>query len=211
LLEKMGIPNTKFQIPSSNLSVDEIKILFMLLSQANNEMKTAVLPQLPLELAIIEYCSLHEAETSEIKVEVTSQKKVEEGVTVTSLRKQIGTIKKIQALYGEPEKKAAKETPKIETTTVDLMQSSPNGEITEEWKEVFWKNIIGEIKNYNHTIAGVLRGCSIKSYDKKLLVIETVYKFHKDKLSETKTLEALENVCKLLTGKVIEVKVELRA
>jgi hypothetical protein len=66
------------------------------------------------------------------------------------------------------------------------------------------------MKNHNHTVAGLLRGCSIKSYSKDALIIETAYKFHKERLDEMKTKEALLNACKLLTGNAIEIRVELK-
>ena len=183
-----------------------------MLSKAHTDMKYAVLPQLPLELAIIEYCSLQNVISSdqgEHPSTAIGMTKKEEGITVSSLRKQIGTIKKVQALYGVPKQESVEE-PEIKTTTVELMHAAPNGEITKEWLDHFWKNLVSEIKTYNHTIAGVLRGCAIKQYDKTTLIIETNYKFHKEKLSEAKTLEALEKICKLLTGKNVTVKVELR-
>jgi hypothetical protein len=142
-----------------------------------------------------------------VKEKKEIKKEVEEGVTVGTLRKQIGAIKKNQALYGEPKEK--KEQVTITTTSVELMDASPNGEVTTEWTSAFWKQIISEMKNHNHTIAGVLRGCVLKSFDKKLLIIQTNYKFHKERLDDAKTREALIKICKLLTGKEVEVKVEL--
>ena len=71
--------------------------------------------------------------------------------------------------------------------------------------------MIDKVKAYNHSIAGVLRGCSIKSYDGKSLIIEAKFKFHKDKLSEKKTQEILIEACKNITKKNVKVEVLLRA
>jgi DNA polymerase-3 subunit gamma/tau len=204
LLSQMDIPNTKYDIPNTNFTPEEIKILFELLSKAYQEMKYAVVPQLPLELAIIEYSQREE------EIEPIEKNEKDSGVTVSSLRKQIGTIRKAEALYGSPKKEEISEKPTVKTSTVELMQSAPNGEITKEWLEHFWRQLISEVKNYNHTIAGVLRGCSIRSYDKKTLIIQTSYKFHKERLSKLETLEALEKASKLLTGKDVQVVVELK-
>jgi DNA polymerase-3 subunit gamma/tau len=210
-LHTMLIMTVSEKDKQAEFSLEEIIFLVDLFSKAYTDTKTAVIPQLPLELAIIEYRNqlaqgVSQVQTTEIQV---TQTKNESGVTVSSLRKQIGTIKKVQALYGTP-KTDDKNEPSIKTTTVELMKASPNGEITTEWLDAFWKNLISEMKSFNHTIAGVLRGCSIKSFDKQILVIETLYQFHKDKLSEMKTLAALEQSCKLLTGKNVSVKVELK-
>lgn len=52
LLIRMGVEDSKLH---GDLSIDKIKKLVELLTKAHGEIKYAVLPQLPLELAIIEY------------------------------------------------------------------------------------------------------------------------------------------------------------
>ena len=193
-------------------------------TRAYGEMKTAVLPQLPLELAVIEwfeksqnYAGQNEEsrETgagnqngngSLVKPGMTYE---EDGVSVSSLRKQVGTMKKIKALYGEKKKEPEVEV-SIETTSVELMHTNGDGPVTKEWMELFWKNLISEMKKYNHTVAGVLRGCTIKSYADQALIIQTAYKFHKERLDDMKNREALLKISKLLTGKDVAITVELK-
>jgi hypothetical protein len=133
-------------------------------------------------------------------------------VSVSSLRKQVGNIKKIKALYGEKAAKteAAEEDVVVSTTTVELMHIPGDGTITKEWLEMFWNNLINEMKKYNHTVAGVLRGCRIKSYADQELIIQTAYAFHKERLDDMKNREALLRISKLLTGKDVDIKVELK-
>ncbi|HZE87847.1 MAG TPA: DNA polymerase III subunit gamma/tau [Methylomirabilota bacterium] len=195
------------QPASSDFTLEEIKEIVSFLTKAYVDMKYAVLPQLPLELAIIEYTTQNVISS---KVETGSVEMTQQGVTVSSLRKQVGAMKKKEALYGEA--KAAKEEKiTVETTSVELMKASPNDEITKEWLDSLWKNIIAEMKQYNHTIAGLLRGCVIKSYDKKRLIIQTNYKFHKERLDDMKTREALSKVSKMLTGNEVAIEVELKS
>jgi hypothetical protein len=73
-----------------------------------------------------------------------------------------------------------------------------------------WTAFIDKVKNFNHSVAGVLRGCTIKSYDGKILLLETNFKFHKDKLSEMKTMELLNSACKEVTKKNVKIVVELK-
>lgn len=202
LLAQVDIPNTRYEIPNTRLSLDGLKVLFALLTKAYGEMKYAVLPQLPLELAVLEWCS------REVKGNVSISS--DEGVSVSSLRKQIGTMKKMQALYGEPKKEKKDDEVTIVTSTVALEHTTNNGVETKEWLNHFWKNLIVEMKKHNHTVAGVLRGCAIKSYTDGQLVIHAPYKFHKDRLDDLKNREALLKVGKLLTGKDVEITVELK-
>jgi hypothetical protein len=94
---------------------------------------------------------------------------------------------------------------------VSILDFSAEGEITSSWLAAFWKALISEMKHHNHTLAGVLRGCMIKSFDRKHLIIETAYKFHKEKLDEGKTMKVLESVCKTLTGKPIGITIVLKS
>ncbi|HSA83623.1 MAG TPA: DNA polymerase III subunit gamma/tau [Patescibacteria group bacterium] len=205
LLVKMGVAD--FKVRNAGLNIGEVQLLFELLSKAYQETRVAVVPQLPLELAIIEFC-----ETQNVTANPSTSSgmtKDDEGVTVSSLRKKVGEIKKNETLYGE-KKKEKEEKEIVETKTVELEHAAPNGDVTPEWLAHFWLELISEMKKHNHTIAGLLRGCKIGSFDKKRLIIQTKYKFHKERLDELKTREALIQAAKLLTGKEIEVVVELR-
>jgi len=195
------------------LTLDEIKELFVLLSRAYTEMKNAVLLQLPLELAILEWANVVSQPTTPVSSEgQKSNVVVDSTVTVSTLRKQIGTMKRMQVLYGD-KKDAPKAEPavKIETSTVELMHTPGDGAVTTEWLEHFWKNLIHEMKNHNHTVAGVLRSCAIKSFTKEEMVIQTPYKFHKERLDEMKTHDVLLQTCKVLTGNEMKIRVELKA
>ncbi|HWY79040.1 MAG TPA: DNA polymerase III subunit gamma/tau [Candidatus Sulfotelmatobacter sp.] len=212
LLIKMGVETGK---DISGFGVNEIRALVVLFSQAYQEMKYAVLPQLPLELAVIEWCEeTKSAVIPTVSVDTSLQKSIiaeDTEVSVISLRKQVGTIKKLKALYGTAKQDVTDENrDTIETTSVELLQTAGDGTVTKEWMELFWQNLISEMKKYNHTVAGVLRGCTIKSFNKQHLLIQTTYKFHKERLDDMKNRDALLKISKLLTGKDIEITVELK-
>ncbi|MGH7204095.1 MAG: DNA polymerase III subunit gamma/tau, partial [Candidatus Levyibacteriota bacterium] len=204
----------------SEFTIEELKVLFALLTQAYKEMKYAVLPQLPLELAILEWCSYDSVilERSENEA-IESPKKIlsrsmplqdDDSVSVSSLRKQIGTRKKMEALYGPTKQDPQVEKIDVVTSTVALEHTTNDGVVTKEWLDHFWSNLIIEMKKYNHTVAGVLRSCSIKNYGEEQMIIQTAYKFHKERLDDIKNHQALLKVCKLLTGKDIEITIELK-
>jgi len=214
LLTQVGIRNPQSAIRNPELTIDDIKILFGLLSKANLDMKLAVLPQLPLELVVIEWCQSSQSDAA-VAI-VTELKAVSPGtsgdVTVSHLRKQIGEMQKNKALYGSAEPDSLENSkPTITTMGVDLLRAPIDGEVTREWLDMLWKNIISEMKNYNHTIAGVLRSCMIKSYSKEEIIIEAGYKFHKDRLDDAKTRTELIKICKMLTGNEVKIGVELKA
>ena len=205
-----------------SISTNDIQGLFMLFSRVSAEMKFAVVPQLPFELAILEWCSTemgvesgalqHDKEMANKKTTVIAE---DDTVTVESMRKHIGNIKKKEALYGVPKptpiKKVLSEDGEMSASkeAIDLLKTSGD-EVSDEWLSHFWETLITEIKNHNHTVAGVLRGCKIKSYADNKLVIISTYKFHKDRLEDTKNFSALTQMAKLLTGKDTEITIELK-
>ena len=132
-------------------------------------------------------------------------------LTVHTLRKQVGDMKRKEALYGVPQKPVKDDEITIETTTVELMHTPGDGEVTKEWLDLFWRNLINETKKHNHTVAGVLRSCAIKSFTKQGLIIETAYKFHKERLDDIRNMQEISKICKELTGNEMEIVVELRS
>jgi DNA polymerase III subunit gamma/tau len=218
-------------VGKSLFTSDELQYLLDIFGKASHDMKTALLPQIPLELAIIEWSlvdrggkesAVLDVSTTRTVTEVTTQvssgssgqaplRSSSEGqaVTMKTLRKNLGTMAKIKALYGEDSVKQNEVVEEIKTTGVDLLHYDTSSD-TKEWMDALWKSIISEMKTYNHTVAGVLRGCYLKSYDKKSVVIEALYKFHKEKLDEAKNMSVLEQICKQLTGNPVSVSVVLR-
>jgi DNA polymerase-3 subunit gamma/tau len=214
-----------------HFEVEEIRTLSNLFSKAYTEMKNSVLPQLPLELAIVDACMgkisdlpagrqgsrlqisdslLTSSKDERNKVADRIAPEVKE-VSVDALRKQVGMINKQKALYGEDKTQDIKiKGQEVQIETVNLMDVPGAGEMTKEWLGALWRGIISEMKQYNHTIAGVLRSCTIAGYSDSNLVIATAYAFHKERLDDMKTKTALVKVCKILTGKEVEVTVELK-
>ncbi len=223
ILQKVGVTtDEKTEKDEIKLGIEEIKQLIRLFSFASNDMKNSPILQLPLEIALIDWCKAFEKiegeKKDEKKISVIASEKDEKTATKTSgendvsvaiLRKKVNNIAKIKALYGEIEQKTDGDGI-VDIASVNLLNYSAEGEITPEWLTLFWKCIINSMKGHNHTTAGVLRGCSIKSFDRKDLIIETSYQFHKERLSHTQTMEVLQKICKELTGTPIGVSIVLK-
>ena len=206
LLSKVGIEGKE---KKSELILSDIQRLLQLLSEAAFQMKSSPIVSLPLELAVIEWCEGEIVEQGSVprKSEENEEKK-ENGISLNDLRKTMGNIAKEKAVSGEKEEKIVKE--KRDPADVSALKFNADGEPTPEWVQTLWKNIIIEMKNHNHMIAGVLRSCRIVSYDRKTLVIEALSKFHKEKLDEAKTFPVLEKVCEELIGNKITVSIQLK-
>jgi len=156
LLLDVGVIETG-EFPLINLTAEEIKPLIELLTKAYADMKYTVLPQLPLELAIVEWAQV--------------QKNPEQ----------------------HAEQRRIEAPPRAATTNN------------------FWQELIDRVKSQNHSIAAVLRGCELKEYDGKNFVIETKYKFHKDKLDNLETRTFIEKVCEEIAKNKVRVSVLLKS
>ena len=187
MLAKIGIGE---ESENYNLEISELKILIEMVSKAASELKYAVLPQIPLELAIVEW-----GLQAKINTDLNTDKS---GFIV-----QRESVSKSASISGETKtvEKKIVNNPAI-TIQQDISKYNEN--------DALWIALIDKVKTYNHSIAGVLRGCRIKSYDGKSLTIEAKFKFHRDKLSEKKTQEILIEACKNITKKNVNISILLR-
>lgn len=211
--EVIGIPGQQFTPPNSSASLQEIQALLSFLVMKLQEYRNVSVPQLPMELAFIEW-GIRSGDGDFLSGGKDINKIDTENPTVSSLRRQVGNMQKNKALYGDPPPKDEKEkkdgTEVHPRSNLSILDYSAGGEKTKEWLHEFWEVFIQKIKPENHSIAGVLRGCSIKKFSSKMLVIQTPYAFHKEKLETAKAKLLLENACQELTGKTITVSVELK-
>jgi hypothetical protein len=166
-----------------------LKLLIQLLITAYSQMKITPIPQLPLELAIIEYCQ-KVAPDRIIKVPVVENKVIpRESVEIP--------------VYKEEFK------PVSEVDTKNEIQSVVSDFITIEKLNEHWKDVIDEMKPFNHSVAGMMRSTRPKTVGSGIVTIEAFYKFHQDKLSDIKVKEAIGGVLKKLFGEKVKIEVVL--
>lgn len=177
LLIEAGVEKGNKEI---DLSLDEIKELFESLSDAYQETKYSILPQIPLELVILKW-------TEEENVFNNSEGPVS-GFPPTSAHSSLTSSNELRAV-GSPSTRA----------TLSIKSSSGN----------FFEELTQEVKNHNNLLAGVLRGCSANEIKDGNLEIVARSKFHREKLEEEKALKILEESAEKILGKKINVKILL--
>jgi len=204
LLEKVGISE---KISGTEFELREIKRLVDLFSKAYLDTKYAVLEQLPLELAIVEW----------ISEDIDSGGPVS-GFPAAPVKQANSSVRSVSAPnpFGEPSAQSVRAagSPSTRATPSESVKTTSRA-LNRDNKisnslEIFWKDLIDKVNSNNRSIAGVLRGCSIKSYKDKKLIIETSYKFHKEKLEEGKTRGIIEEVAGEITGDKVSFFVLLR-
>ncbi len=192
LLAKVGVSQESDR--DIGFEMHEIKKLVELFSKAYLDTKYAVLEQLPLELAIVEWVS----------------DGVDNGGPVSGFPPASAPNP-----FGEPSAQSVRAvgSPSTRATPSDSSKTAPrasNEGKTNNALGKLWEELVEKVKPYNHSVAGVLRGCFLKSYEDKKLTIETSYKFHKERLEEAKTRRIIEDVASEITGNKVSVYVSLR-
>ncbi|MDO8460897.1 MAG: DNA polymerase III subunit gamma/tau [bacterium] len=171
----------------SPLDINDLKTLIELLAKAHTDIKYAVLPSLPLEIAIIEW-GMSPTGSAEVAHENFRVHDAKEGKGSTRTSKPASAHS--ENFVGSS---------RLPTSVIPRLPIKDN--LLEE--------LITKIKPHNHSIAGVLRGCTLKTYNGKEMVIETKYKFHKERLEEAKAHSIIEKVCREIAGAPVKISVLL--
>ncbi len=199
-------------------TIPQLSSLIGILLTAYGNIRGSVLPDLALELAVLEYCS----EKIAIPQPVPQVPQIQQPkpASVSQIRSE--PAKPIAVSTPEP-KLDPPETPEIahpqenspavttqtaEAITTPAVVIDPGSLTTQRLKD-HWNDIIVEIRNYNHSVSGVLRSTRPKSVENGIVTIEAFYTFHKDKLSETKAIEAMVSTIKKLFGEKVSIQIVL--
>jgi DNA polymerase-3 subunit gamma/tau len=177
-----------------NLTTEELKILIKLFSQAVTELKSAVIPQLPLEMAIIEWGTMDEQGT------MNGEQRDGGGGEET---KKINLQPENQANEAIPgkikdEQRAKGSTPPVVHGSVFKVQLT---EVLSKWPEILEK-----VKLLNHSLQAFLKACRPVEIEGGFLTLEVFYKFHKDQLESEGRRQMVEEVC----GQVLSLPVKLK-
>ncbi|MEX2007412.1 MAG: DNA polymerase III subunit gamma/tau [Candidatus Levyibacteriota bacterium] len=198
--------NVTSSAPAAGFSSDEIKRLVELLSKYYPQLKYSVIPQLPIEMAIIEYCQ-NESSGSLPHVADDARPAISEkpdsSRSLSESLSQSQSSKNTKPAFSS----SANGQPTLTPEGLDRGRQTSIEQRTSGAKS-FFQELIEEVKSHNHSIAGVLRGCSAE-IDGNKVTIATKYKFHKERLEEKETLEVLEKVSSELIGKKAVVSVIL--
>jgi len=189
-----------------------------------DELRNATIPQLPLEIAIIE-ATLDHGETASTQAtaattENTDKTKDNEKIATTETQRETETREDT-----EDKKTATTETPK-ENITLPRRQAGTEAQNKEEVQKELatakqtvsaeskvlkklqknWSSFLKEVKPKNSSLETFLRGAKPVDIDEDLLAIEFPYRFHKEKVEERKYREVVEEVLEKFTGLPLRIK-----
>ncbi|MCL5010430.1 MAG: DNA polymerase III subunit gamma/tau [Patescibacteria group bacterium] len=167
LLVQSGVPAEGEDL---KLELSEISEMAGLFINAYSEVRYAVLPQLPLEIAVLKYA-------------------------------------RPKSLSAHPSLPAGRLDGSKADSNISLPGVSSGRSNSEQG---LLKELIEKAKSYNHSLSALLRGCAILSFDDDKLVLETKFKFHRERLMEKKNYEFLQKTCEEVSGKKVKILIELK-
>jgi DNA polymerase-3 subunit gamma/tau len=175
------------------LSVEETDQLIRILSRSYVELREAVVPQLPLELAAVEWCG---AEGSNSNCKSNSKEEVRHEPEEPGKEKNDVETKIPEGVQKVVESELADVTTVTDEISLD--------KVSNHWQEVMQK-----VRPKNHSVEALLRACQPLSIEKGFLVIEVFYKFHKDRLECDRYRQIVEEAVAEVVGVPIRLRYKL--
>jgi DNA polymerase-3 subunit gamma/tau len=185
----------ELEIISQKASISQLVKIIRVFVQAKEEIKSSIIPQLPLELAITEInigeSALEEEAGNNYNSKIKEPiKKITEKVS-QSVKQSSDFVKKSIGLEKEEnsaEKKAGSE--KVIENVEEKGKISVNlNVVKEEWCE-----ILEEVKPLNHSLTAFLKTCQPVAIVGNEIIVSCKYSFHRDKLSKVENRGIVEKV-----------------
>jgi DNA polymerase-3 subunit gamma/tau len=172
--------------PTSQLTVEQLRQASELVNQAGMQMRTSLVPSLPLELAVIG---------------LDTQNKPESSAT-----NRAGPVKKNFEKAAAQIKTAPEPSAETESHKTRPVEPAVQGNETQDLKlslatvEEKWPEVIAVCGPKNHSVAGLLRSSRPREIQGRDLVLEVFYKFHKEQLEQESKLLVLEEAIGQVIG-----------
>lgn len=174
--------------------LSEIIAAINLLLEAQSKISSSILPQLPLEIAIIKatqdmehitYNMKHEAPYKKAEIHDKKNNKQSEKIPLRPLAGEGGS-----ALAESVEGKSSEES--NINLSIDLIKDN-------------WNKLLSEIKPYNHSLNALLSNCQIVGVKNSEITIATPYDFYRERLMENGNRLTIEKVFSNILGSKISV------
>lgn len=164
------------------------------LLKAKSTMRFSPVPQLPLELAMINL-------SQSVK-------------PMPDLRPPVGragTTPEVKEILHQSSKTVDREpaSPKLPAgdEPVDI---TANGQAqASSLDQVTWSTIVNNLKTYNHSLTGILRSSTVVEPDSSTIKIIVPYKFHQKIINHPKNLTAIEQQTTQVLGRPVKVECEI--
>jgi DNA polymerase III subunit gamma/tau len=173
---------------STQLSSLQVVRLINLLHQALEQMKTASIASLPLEVAVVEACQIDQikSESQQNSVSVESDKLVNRNTDIP-----ISSGSTDTPVLSEKTKEKLEEA-KIDAEIPEIKNTTTSEDLNKLLDR--WTYILETVKPYNYSLEALLRQVKVVSCEDGRVILEVPYSFHQRILEAPKSRDLLESV-----------------
>lgn len=203
---------------AGRISLSEIVQAIRLFSEAEQSLRIGVFPQLPVELALVEFCAKDETtSTTTAPAPTTTQpsttaaprrEAAQPSTTLSTAAVEPpasngpSTAEKAEKASGTPTTTPPAATPAgVPAASVD---DSPLAEIQERWNAV-----VNSFRPPNVHLRGILRDCTPKSVQERTLTLEFAHSWHRDQVRQPDNLILLEKAVAQTIGRHFSIECTL--
>ena len=178
---------------NSSLGINDLTAYAERLLLVYNE-KNQLIPQLPLELALIDLCLNKNNLNYKSEINISNK---DENIK-DNFNKNNNTQKTLTDKQSSNQPKAKNESPSTQNIEVNCQ------EVLEKWPEFLIK-----IKKHNHSLSFVLQNCEPRSIENNSLKLIFKYKFHQDRVKDESIKEIIEKTLAEVFGSKINIEASL--
>ncbi|MBI2590841.1 MAG: DNA polymerase III subunit gamma/tau [Candidatus Blackburnbacteria bacterium] len=195
--------------------VERVRLLIELFSEAFKEFSQAVVPTLPLELAIVKWSQSRAGSQPIHLSDNSASAEGKEGKGALPIHsfdnsdpasggtgaRGLRAVKSGDSIPLEPtSNKSELHAPATAPLSEKQGSKSTGQQVNEEELEEKWKQVMKEVKPKNHSIEALLRATKPSKFDGKVLTIEVFYQFHKDKIEKDPYRTLVEEAATQILG-----------
>lgn len=169
-----------------------------ILLEAHKNIRSSFIPQLPIELAIVEICSNGEDKSDEDEPEDKPKDGKEK-----ELRKFENKNLSAAALAKAEEEDEKDDADEAEKSS-DIEDEKPVISLKKVKKK--WDSVVKKSKDQNHSLTALLTSSKPINVRGSFLVLEVFYPFHKERLESPRTRKLLEKLCEDIYGVSLSIK-----
>ncbi len=179
----------KMELLAKEFSISEILEIINFIGEAKEKTKDSFIPQLPLEIAIVNIGFKKEFKPVTPEKKFPENKPSDKQASIPSQK--IFHSKSIKK--ERPNKKSGLNHTKKSEQTKRSSDSKQKAIALDKVKNK-WKDILVKVEPLNHSLSSILAGCQPIKAENNIIVIATQYAFYKDRINEAKNKMAIEKV-----------------
>ena len=205
---------------SKNINIDQLVIFIERLNIAKNELNKYPIPQLALELAIIELTTrnkpnVQQSATQNIKHTTHNTPSIHPVAQNTqNITNNTSNTQKTAQPTNQTVQQPSAKIPVNKTTdlpAVTLANEGQSNNITTESINAKWKDVLGSIQQTNPSVSFILRACKPHNAENNQLTLAFKYKFHQDQIERPEIKSLIMELLQKIYGQNIVIKTILDA